>query len=422
MSDRPLFRSEALNAQRAKWLGEILLIRPFGFKALTAAAAAIAAIIVLFLIFGSYTKRTTVSGELIPDTGLAKVYATQRGVIVESRVREGQQVKRGQVLFVVSSERHGTEGGSIEAEISGQVAKRRDIMVEEQAQTARQQEGERGSLAARIGGIEAELAKLDGLIEGQRQRVDLAEQAYKRYSGLFEKEYVAREEVERREQDWLDQSARLRGYERERIGLQREKASASADFASLKFRQQAQLSQFDRNLAGLTQERLESEGKRAVEIVAPEDGVATAVVGTVGSIADGSRPLVSIVPANARLLAQLYAPSRAIGFVEPGAKAMLRFQAYPYQKFGHQAGRVIAVSKTALPPGEISNFAAGNPQAQQSEPLYRITVELPKQTVTAYGRAYPLQAGMLLEADVLQDRRRLYEWVLEPLFSLTGKL
>ena len=85
------------------------------------------------------------------------------------------------------------------------------------------------------------------------------------------------------------------------------------------------------------------------------------------------------------------------------------------------AGRVAAVAKTALPAAEISSLAAGNP-GQPSEPLYRITVELPRQSVTAYGKAYSLQAGMLLEADVLQDRRRLYEWVLEPLFSLTGKI
>jgi membrane fusion protein len=57
-----------------------------------------------------------------------------------------------------------------------------------------------------------------------------------------------------------------------------------------------------------------------------------------------------------------------------------------------------------------------------SEPLYRITVQLSAQTVTAYGMSRALQAGMLVDADVLQEKRHLYEWVLEPLYSLTGKL
>jgi membrane fusion protein len=68
----------------------------------------------------------------------------------------------------------------------------------------------------------------------------------------------------------------------------------------------------------------------------------------------------------------------------------------------------------------IGNASGSNPSA--NEPLYRITVNLASQTVNAYGKPQSLQAGMLLDADVLQDTRRLYEWVLEPLYSLTGKL
>jgi len=52
---------------------------------------------------------------------------------------------------------------------------------------------------------------------------------------------------------------------------------------------------------------------------------------------------------------------------------------------------------------------------------YRITVELMRQTVTAYGEQVPLQPGMQLEADVTLETRRLYEWVLEPLYTITGK-
>lgn len=60
------------------------------------------------------------------------------------------------------------------------------------------------------------------------------------------------------------------------------------------------------------------------------------------------------------------------------------------------------------------------PAAQEA--LYRIRVKLAKPQVQAYGHAVPLQAGMRLEADVQLDTRHLYEWALEPLFSVTGKL
>ncbi|MCY1528437.1 hypothetical protein D9M68_635420 [compost metagenome] len=56
------------------------------------------------------------------------------------------------------------------------------------------------------------------------------------------------------------------------------------------------------------------------------------------------------------------------------------------------------------------------------ELFYRVTVALDSPSIDVYGQVQPLQAGMLLEADVVQDKRRLYEWALEPLYSVTGKM
>ena len=80
------------------------------------------------------------------------------------------------------------------------------------------------------------------------------------------------------------------------------------------------------------------------------------------------------------------------------------------------------VCYTKLLRSEISSLLPPGVEAQGSEPLYLINVALDRQHIDAYGVAQPLQAGMLLEADVLQESRKLYEWVLEPLFSLSGKL
>ena len=72
-----------------------------------------------------------------------------------------------------------------------------------------------------------------------------------------------------------------------------------------------------------------------------------------------------------------------------------------------------------MSPGELGSLAG---TAQDGESYYRVIVNLARQDVTAYGKAEPLRPGMMLEADVLGERRRLYEWVLEPLYSLHGKL
>jgi membrane fusion protein len=123
---------------------------------------------------------------------------------------------------------------------------------------------------------------------------------------------------------------------------------------------------------------------------------------------------MSLLPKGSRLQAQLLVPSAAVGFIEPGDSVLLRYQAYPYQKFGHHRGKVIRVSRSAIAP------AGGD--GQSAEPYYRVLVALDEQSITAYGKQEPLRPGMRLDADILGERRKLYEWVLEPLYSLRGKV
>lgn len=424
MSEQQLFRSAAISAQQTKTLGDIILVRPLSYRALTAIAAACALLVVLFFAWGSYTKRSTVIGQLLPDSGLVKVYVPQLGVVLEKHVNEGQTVRAGQVLYVLSSERQSSTQGSIQANISHQVESRRLSLQEEMGKTRRLQQDERESLLKRIEGLSAEMQKLDNLIDGQRSRVKLSEDTVARYQSLLGQDYISREQVQQKQEELLDQRSRLQSMEREQIAVGREMATRQKEAAGLSFKHQNQLAQIDRGISTVDQELTESEGKRRLVITAPTEGTATAVIAEVGQAVDGSRPLVSIVPTGATLQAQLYAPSRAVGFVRPGDAVLLRYQAYPYQKFGHARGKVLSVAKTALPSNEISALGnvSGNSNGQNSEPLYRINVGLDSQSITAYGQAQPLQAGMLLDADVLQDTRRLYEWVLEPLLSLTGKL
>jgi membrane fusion protein len=423
MSVKQLYRTEALNARQVKWLGEIILVRPVAFAFLSAFAAAMACLILAFLAVGSYTKRATVAGLLLPDLGLVKVYVPQFGIVERKNVVEGQSVKRGDVLYVLSSERQSGSQGGIQAAISRQVTVRKESLLEELDKTRRLHQEERAALVKKINGLVSELAKIDSQIEGQSSRVKLADDAVVRMRDLAAQHFISKEQLQQKQADLLDQRARLQTLERDHINIGRDLTSQRDELTSLPLRHQNQLAQIERGVTSLGQELTESEAKRRLEITAPEAGVATAVAAEVGQMVDGSKPLVSIVPAGAALQAQLYAPSKAIGFIKPGDKVLLRYQAYPYQKFGQSQGTVAFVSKVALSGNELASMtnSAGNGTVG-SEPLYRITVNLAAQAVTAYGQPQPLQAGMSLDADILQERRRLYEWVLEPLYSLTGKL
>ena len=77
---------------------------------------------------------------------------------------------------------------------------------------------------------------------------------------------------------------------------------------------------------------------------------------------------------------------------------------------------------------ELANWGGVSPADTEENPsrpnesVYLVKVKPEKQTVKVYGEEKPLQMGMALEADILNERKKLYEWVLDPLYSITGKL
>ncbi len=415
-----LFRPEALAHQQAKAFGNIVLVRPLSFTLLSWMAAAAAVAIVAFLIEGAYTQRSTVSGQLVPSSGLVKVYVPQPGIVLEKHVLEGQPVHAGDVLFVLSSERRSSTVGRTQALISEQINARQNSLRDELAMTQTAQADERDGLEKQLQGLRDESGNLDNQIADQRGRINLDADTVSKYESLAAKGYVSSEQLQQKQQGMMDQRQRLRSLERERITLSRQIGDLQTELKQLSSKQQSQRAQIERALSNSAEELGESEAKRSLVIAAPEDGTATAVIADVGQTVDRDKPMLSIVPTGSSLVAELYAPSRAIGFVKPGDAVLLRYQAYPYQKFGHQKGHVDSVSKTALSKNELSSFA--NLPGNANESFYRIRVTLDAQSIQAYGQPQSLQPGMLLDADVLQERRHLYEWVLDPLYTVTGKL
>lgn len=93
MSMQPFFRHEVLQAKQNQWTGKVLLTRPFSFMFFTWCAIGVAACIVAFLFWGSYTNKTTVEGQLLPTSGVVRVYPTEIGFIAERFVEEGSLIQ-----------------------------------------------------------------------------------------------------------------------------------------------------------------------------------------------------------------------------------------------------------------------------------------------------------------------------------------
>lgn len=418
----PLFRPELLQERQHQWLGPVLL-KPRPMHAWFAACAALTvAGIVAALCLASYTSKARVAGWLVPAQGVVRVFPPRAGVATSVFVREGETVKQGQALMALSTEEQSAALGATQARVAHELAAQRDSLgldSERGAQLFRQQ---RVNLENRLAAMAGEERKLAQEITLQKSRLEMARQWQARARELREIGFALEQQVRSANQDAIDQAARLAALERALIAAGRERVVVEGELRDIPLRMAAQEETIKREIATTTRALAETEARRSLSIPAPQAGTVTAIQATPGAAIRPGMSLLSIVPLGMPHEAHLYAPSRAVGFVRAGQAVLLRYRAYPYQKFGHYRGNVVSVSRSAIEPAELpAGFASGAPGGAP-EALYRIIVRLERQEVTVYGKPMPLQPGMQLDADILLDRRRLYQWMFDPLRVLSGNL
>ena len=174
MAPVDFYRKEASSAEVVPWLGKIILTRPLSFTMLVTLAGTVTVTLFAILILGSYTKRTTVKGQLVPVGGQMKVYALQAGVILEKYVSEGMTVARGAPLYKISSERYDANASPVQAEISSHLTDRRDLLTGELEKARKLHADERDTLVRKLASISRESKALEAQIVSQRQLVHMA--------------------------------------------------------------------------------------------------------------------------------------------------------------------------------------------------------------------------------------------------------
>lgn len=413
----PLFRQEVLESKSQSNLGSITLRQPPGLRIWCALFVAISVALIAYLVWGQYTQKQRVTGVLMPTTGLVKVVAPQPGVLVERRHEEGDLVAEGDILFLIRSNQ-GIEGTAsaldgIRQEIEQRLARSRESAARAPVVTAAVGEMHR----SRARSLESQLLAIEQEIRTRTQQCKIAEAKQAQYQKLADDGFVSTVTVADHAQEALSARANLLVAERTRTELAHAIQQAKAEAAEALERSRMQESAAEQELSALKEQWLGNEVKRETFIRSPIAGrISSAPVAAGQSVGAGSL-LVTIVPSGSKLQAEFAVPSKAAGFLRNGGAVRVRVEAFPAQKFGTLEGRIAHIAGSAIPMAE-SNFG----DTRSNEPIYRVRVDLDRQAVAAYGKEFPLQAGLTVDADFMLDTRRLIEWLFEPILVARGKL
>jgi membrane fusion protein len=151
---------------------------------------------------------------------------------------------------------------------------------------------------------------------------------------------------------------------------------------------------------------------------APIEGRIAALPAIVGGAVEAGSLVATIVPEGGVLNARLFVATRAIGKVHAGQAVTIRYDAFPYQKYGTFKGRVADVSNSVLMPEDVARLSP----VRLTEPAYVLDVAIERRSVAIGGdRSIALRPDMLLTATIDVDEEPLLAWIGESIFGVTQR-
>jgi HlyD family secretion protein len=362
----------------------------------------------LWMVVAPLQETIAVQGKLQPLGQVRVIRAPAPGVVEQVLVRDGAVVTPGQLLVQMDlrQARQQLESGrSVLERLENENQIYRAALGEEPAAglTANQRlalQKQRELLRGRREASAQELRRARTRVASLERSLKASEEIARRYRSLVGSGAMSavalidvQERADQQRSDLLEAQAELK-----RIEASGNVGEASAEL-ELRNRIEANL----RQIAALQQQV--SDAQRLIslsQLRAPVAGVAFDVAVTPGAVlADSAKPLLKVVPQQ-QLQARVYLPNAAIGFVQPGQKALVSLDSFPAADYGRIGAKVLSVGSDALPPDQQLEVLGTDVRGL----YFPATLQLDRQTLPAGRRSIPLTAGMSLTADLqLRERR-----------------
>lgn len=405
-----LFRQEVIKYKRGDYLGEMRLEPPrmgwFYFACALAAMAAVALIIAL----GTFTRSTSVQGRLVPQQGVASISTpASGGTITRIFVDEGQKVRKGDSLIHISDSQSSVALGDTAEIVSSELGKKVgeiNVLIGVREQRARSMQIETQEKIALLRSRRAHLAQQAATHE---TRYELANDIYKRWSD-HASSVVSGYQVSQQHDQVLQLRAQLEAFRDQRLQLDEELAQAEAALRMIPADLLKDVAELKIQLSDVTQLIATSERSRGIVLRATQNGTVSTVLVKEGQFADPSKLLLTVVPEQERLLAEVWVPGNVIAQLKPGTPVDLRYDASAGGIGGWVTGKVHELGAIALSPTELSRVL-GN---EQKTAAYRVTVEIPSQDIDlGFGRLAKLKPGMSLTARIALNSTDLWNMLFK---------
>lgn len=377
-------------------------------------------------------------GRIVPGGHTKTVQPLESGIVTVIHVRNGQTVKRGDVLIELDPTVSGADRERIDNDYRAaqtDVARLKALMlggetlappegadpayVALQQRLLRDQLGEfRARLAAAAGNvaqrrsageaIKADLSRLEQIVPIVTRRAESFRDLYTQGHGSrLEADETERERIER-VQELAAGRERLAQEGSAQAEAEKNREAIGAEFHKTI---QSQLAEIETRAQALRQELIKAtHADQRQRLVAPVDGtVQQLAVHTVGGVVTPAQPLMVVVPDEDRLEVEAWVENKDVGFVDAGQLAEIKVDAFPFTRYGLIDGEIVTLSKDSILIEEVGYVYAARVKMAKTE----IPVE--------NGRTVNLSPGMDVAVEIKTGERRLIEFLLSPVLKAVGE-
>lgn len=390
---------------------------------------ALALLLVVGMWFGTFSKQETMRGIVLGTKGGQRIVASVSGTVSGIWARQGDTVSSGQKLITIVPQQTAAGAQSLSESDLQALRQQKENATRQMAEIKALMERDERDLAD----FDASLETLSANLKAQERDIEAAvveQQALvSKMQRYLKVGYATRDNVTLQEQARQDYSrklaeVRLQIAQLSTTALERRRAVQQGNTASA-----GQLSELTRLVAELAARIERAKSAIATDIITVASGQVAAVTVREGSEVEVGDMVAAIGDPDAPIMIGMQAPSKTMGLLAIGQRVVLKYDAFPYKTFGVKYGRIVSISAqpTTLPREDEQQLAIADPNAAKAadrappQSKYLIEVEPEDKSIMAYGVERPILIGSTLTADVIVERRRLIDWVLDPILAMRGR-
>jgi hemolysin D len=417
-------------------------------RAILFAVACLFTILLLWASIGKLDIIASADGKLVPKTYIKVVQPADAGIVKEILVHEGELVQAGQVLLRMDPQEAQADATTLRTQLAIRSLQMRRIDAELSGSRLMRQAGDPEDLFREVnaqyhdhrqahldalGQAEASLQRarheyesgVEVLSKLQQTNPILKSQA-QAYSDLGRDGFAPKVMVGDKERAYLENEQDLRAQESKRASLSAAVAEADRQLNEIgsKYRSDLQNERLEAvsDYRKLQQELLKQDHKSALlELRAPQAGIVKDLsTHTLGTVVSAGTVLLSLVPENEPIVAEVMVRNEDVGFVHQGQRVKLKLAAYPFQKYGMIDGEVTQLWPDAMEEEGVAGHGKtpdrSIPPGERPQPsVYKALITLDRQHLS-YGReSLYLVPGMQVIAEINQGRRTVLEYLLSPI-------